>query len=154
MKVDALKVKGSYLMIGELANNYVDVSRKHIIPGISLVNRLMQSSDSEGAEATSPTTIVNRVQEINSYARKAQTHVSRIKKDYTMKTKAELREMGDLISEAGQTIEDGEEALDAEEAGEGEPGNVVDEDEGDEDDEGGDDDDEVVWEDYEPSSGT
>ena len=69
--VDALKLRGSYLVAGELASVYVDVSKKHIMPGVNAVERLGLGSGEDSQ--MSPT---QRIDKILKSARKAQSEIS------------------------------------------------------------------------------
>jgi hypothetical protein len=65
-----LKVKGSFVMVGELRDFCHDI--KHIIPGINLVNRLMLTSSAGSSQAV----MQQKVKDINTFARSAQSEVS------------------------------------------------------------------------------
>jgi hypothetical protein len=69
--VDALNLRGNYLVAGELASVYVDISRKHIMPGVNTIERLGLPS-----EVTSHMTSAEKAQQIVKYARKAQSEIS------------------------------------------------------------------------------
>ena len=69
--VDALKLRGSYLVAGELASVYVDISKKHIMPGVNAVERLGLGSGEDSQ--MSPT---QRISQILKSARKAQSEIS------------------------------------------------------------------------------
>ena len=69
--VDALKLRGNYLVAGELASVYVDISKKHIMPGVSAVERLGLGSGEDSQ--MSPT---QRINLILKSARKAQSEIS------------------------------------------------------------------------------
>ena len=69
--VDALKLRGSYLVAGELASVYVDISRKHIMPGVNAVERL-----GIGSEENSQATTAQKLNHILKHARKAQSEIS------------------------------------------------------------------------------
>lgn len=70
--VDALKLRGSYLVAGELASVYVDISKKHIMPGVAAVERLGLPGSGEDSQM-SPT---QRISLILKSARKAQSEIS------------------------------------------------------------------------------
>lgn len=69
--VDSLKLRGSYLVAGELASVYVDISKKHIMPGVSAVERLGLSTDKN-----SDMTPAQKSSQILLHARKAQSEIS------------------------------------------------------------------------------
>ena len=68
--VDALKLRGSYLVAGELASVYVDISKKHIMPGVNAVERL--GIGTGGDSQMSPT---QRIDQVLKGARKAQSEI-------------------------------------------------------------------------------
>ena len=69
--VDALKLRGNYLVAGELASVYVDISKKHIMPGLNTVERLGLRSGEDSQ--MSPNQIIGQ---ILKSARKAQSEIS------------------------------------------------------------------------------
>lgn len=69
--VDALKLRGSYLVAGELASVYVDISKKHIMPGVNAVERL-----GLGTDENSNITPAQKSSQILKHARKAQSEIS------------------------------------------------------------------------------
>jgi hypothetical protein len=69
--MDALQLRGHYLVAGELASVYVDVSKKHIMPGLDQIGRL--ASNGEGS---SQMTARAKAKAIQDYARKAQADIN------------------------------------------------------------------------------
>jgi hypothetical protein len=69
--MDALQLRGHYLVAGELASVYVDVSRKHIMPGVDQIDRLATNG-----EGSSRTVARAKARAIQDYARKAQAEIN------------------------------------------------------------------------------
>ena len=69
--VDALKLRGNYLVAGELASVYVDISKKHIMPGLNAVERLGLRSGEDSQMSPNQT-----IGQILKSARKAQSEIS------------------------------------------------------------------------------
>ena len=89
--VDALKLRGSYLVAGELASVYVDISKKHIMPGVNAVERLGLGSGEDSQ--MSPT---QRISLILKSARKAQSEISaKAEKVCTSRTNTQFRGRAD-----------------------------------------------------------
>ena len=72
--LDALNLRGNYLVAGELASVYYDISRKHIMPGVNTIERLGLRS----TEDSSQTTSAEKARQILKYARKAQSEISKM----------------------------------------------------------------------------
>ena len=66
--MDALQLRGHYLVAGELASVYVDVSRKHIMPGVDEIDRLSVVT----GDGNSHKLARAKARAIQDYARKAQ----------------------------------------------------------------------------------
>ena len=130
-------MRGSYKAVGELADAYVQISEKHIFPGVTQVNSLMSTGLQQSSSQTS---IMDKLKQINTYARKAQSDVSRIADQRRKKIQDELYDKERIIEEAEAILEDceAEEEGDHEEDEEEEDGS-----EGQEEQEEGDE-----WDDY------
>ena len=70
--MDALQLRGHYLVAGELASVYVDVSHKHIMPGVNEIDRLGVTN----GEGSSQMTARAKAKAIQDYARKAQADIN------------------------------------------------------------------------------
>ena len=66
--MDALQLRGHYLVAGELASVYVDVSRKHIMPGVNEIDGLSVMT----GDGNSHKLARAKARAIQDYARKAQ----------------------------------------------------------------------------------
>jgi uncharacterized phage infection (PIP) family protein YhgE len=95
-------VRGSYTAIGELADAYVQISERHILPGVTQVNRLMSTSLQQ---ASSQVSIADKIKQINTYARKAQSDASRIADQRRKKIQNQLYDKERIIDEAGAILE-------------------------------------------------
>ena len=117
IRSDALKLRGSYTTVGGLAIAYIQISEKHIFPGVLQVNRLMSSSS---LQASSQFSIADKIEQINSYARKAQSEASRIADQRRKAIQDQLYDKKRIIDEAGAILENYElEGADNEEDEEG-----------------------------------
>lgn len=86
--VDALNLKGNYLVAGEMASVYVDISRKHILPGVNTVERLGLNSDQISAATSTKranqilsaqdSTPAAKADTLLRYARRAASDISKI----------------------------------------------------------------------------
>lgn len=74
--VDSLKLRGYYSVLREIAGTYVEVSRKHIIPGVNQVDRL-SLTDEEGAEV-SKARIQAKTKQIADFAEDAQKKINEL----------------------------------------------------------------------------
>ncbi|KAL8693622.1 MAG: hypothetical protein Q9218_001580 [Villophora microphyllina] len=99
---DAFALRASYAVAGELSGTYVQISKKHILPGVTQVNRLMLtiSRDNSGA------TLADKVKQINMYARKAQSEISAVATERRERIKNQLVDVGRNITEAGEKLEE------------------------------------------------
>ncbi|KAL8779421.1 MAG: hypothetical protein Q9194_001470 [Teloschistes cf. exilis] len=99
---DAFTLRASYAVAGELSGTYVQISKKHILPGVTQVNRLMLtiSQDNSG------TSLAEKVKQINTYARKAQSEFSAVATERRERIKDQLVDVGRNIAEAGEKLDE------------------------------------------------
>ncbi|KAI4256826.1 MAG: hypothetical protein LQ352_001906 [Teloschistes flavicans] len=99
---DAFTLRASYAVAGELSGTYVQISKKHILPGVTQVNRLMLtiSRDNSG------TTVAEKVKQINAYARKAQSEISAVATERRERIKDQLVDVGRNITDAGEKLDE------------------------------------------------
>ncbi|KAL9589736.1 MAG: hypothetical protein Q9203_001449 [Teloschistes exilis] len=99
---DAFTLRASYAVAGELSGTYVQISKKHILPGVTQVNRLMLtiSQDNSG------TSLTEKVKQINTYARKAQSEISAVATERRERIKDRLVDVGRNITEAGEKLDE------------------------------------------------
>ncbi|KAI4092335.1 MAG: hypothetical protein L6R37_007595 [Teloschistes peruensis] len=81
---------------------YLEISKKHILPGVTQVNRLMLtiSQDNSG------TSLTEKVKQINTYARKAQSEISAVATERRERIKDQLVDVGRNITEAGEKLDE------------------------------------------------
>ncbi|GAB1316333.1 hypothetical protein MFIFM68171_06543 [Madurella fahalii] len=99
LKLRALELKGYYLVAHAMADTYVEVSGKHITPGVETVDRLSLSDERQISKEER----ANKVAEVGRSAAEAKTAVTKL-------ANARKREMIKLMS-----ITDAGEAIDVEE---------------------------------------
>lgn len=71
LRVKALELKGFYLVAQAMANTYVEVSTKYIIPGVTRIDRLSLPSSTN----MSPTERSQKITEVGELARQARKDV-------------------------------------------------------------------------------
>jgi len=72
--MDALQLRGHYIVAGELASVYVDVSRKHIMPGVNEIDRLSVMT----GDGSSYKLARAKARSIQDYAQNAQREVNKM----------------------------------------------------------------------------
>ena len=126
---DAEKLRRNYSVAGELSATYVQISKKHIMPGVTQVNRLMVAGSSD----ISGVTVEDKVKQIITYARKPQSEISTIATQHRERVRDQLYDVERQISEAGDDLDAYAEYDGGEEEGEEDGGEWADlDDEGNE----------------------
>ena len=95
-------MRSSYIAVGELADVYVQISKRHILFDVTQVNRLMLTSLQQ---ASSQVSTANKIKQINTYARRAQSDALRIADQIRKKTQDQLYDKKRIIEEAGAILE-------------------------------------------------
>ncbi|KAL9632902.1 MAG: hypothetical protein Q9164_005020 [Protoblastenia rupestris] len=97
---DAHKVRSSYIVAGEFAATYLQISEKHILPGVAQVNRLMVQITQDNRM-----NVADKVKKINGYARKAQSEVSQLATERRERVREKLWDVDRRVKDVGKVID-------------------------------------------------
>ncbi|KAL9591785.1 MAG: hypothetical protein Q9179_007373 [Wetmoreana sp. 5 TL-2023] len=98
---DAFSLQASYAIVSELSSTYVLISKKHVLPGVQEVNRLMLRTSQD----QSISTVEEKVKQINVFARRAQSEISSLATARRERIKHQLVDMERKITDAGETLD-------------------------------------------------
>ena len=83
LRRDALKLRGFYLVVQEMARTYVDVSNKYIIPGVRKMDRLSVSSEFEMSQQE----LEQKIGVVRQFSEQAQKEVQQLANTVRMRQK-------------------------------------------------------------------
>lgn len=98
---DAFSLQASYAIVSELSSTYVLISKKHVLPGVREVNRLMLHTSQD----QSIPTVEEKVKQINAFARRAQSEISSVATARRERIKRQLVDVERMITDAGETLD-------------------------------------------------
>jgi hypothetical protein len=74
LKIDALQLRGFYLVAQAMATTYVDISAHYIIPGVKQVDLLGIASEEEVPESM----FQSKIESLERYSQEAQSKINNI----------------------------------------------------------------------------